>query len=550
MDQVPDTAQHFIECDTESCGNFSEFYCNTCHQRICDQCIQRHHEQKKNKRHDIVPYQERKRKIPSEKCRIHPTQEIDVYCYDCQDPVCSFCFVRHHSGHGLSDLETIYNDILQKCQNEITDIWKREIPHAKDNVELIEKKGEKVKKEIAKFRVSMKNRADELKEVVDNILNDKNKKLDEIENYVQTEIKEQQKETEDYIKYLEKMITDYESRMSSITHTELMKFHVEISLATFKMPYKSEPNLPTFTLGSLNKEEVAKQFGEIELDSPERITLSSVTKVSEKTIQEQGLILSHLSFLPPNKFWVSDRWGILFQFDMEGNILQEIPTGMSYIQGIHTVTTEGYLLYTDNSKNTVYRVTSDKSINKFIQTGSWEPGAIYFSPVNGHILLGMKRNRENKITRYNRDGRKLNDIQWDEEGQNIYQGIDYITENINGDICTSDLKACQVVMVTASGDYRFSYSGHHSQSGFHPYGVCTDVLGHMLVCNGYYSLKENCFSIHLLDINGQFLTLLLTPEQCPSSPCALCIDDKHNLWVGGLKSSTVFLYKYLQNSKI
>ncbi|XP_061171081.1 uncharacterized protein LOC133180626 [Saccostrea echinata] len=543
MDQVPDTAQHFIECDTESCRNFSEFYCNTCHQRICDQCKQRHLEQ--NNGHEIVLYQERKRKVPSEKCRMHPTKNIDVYCDDCQDSACSVCFSRDHGNHLNTDLETIYNEILQQCQEEITDIWKTVIPKAEDNVKSLEEKRENVKKEITKFRVSMKKRADELKETVDSVLTNNNQKLDEIENSVINDKVEQQKKTEDYINYLKKIVSDLERKMSSIKLSEVMKFYKDISLATLKRPNKAKPKLPIFTLRTLNKEEIAKLLGEIEL---ERFELASVTEVNE--VSNQGHIPHHLSPLPPDKFWALDNSGNLIQSDMEGNILsKEISTSMWYIRGNHTVTTDGELLYTNNKKYTVYKVASDMSINKLIKTGSLEPGAIFSSPFNGHILVGMGTKSDSKVTIYNREGRKLQDIKRDDEGQTLYEGIDYLTENINGDICASDNYAKKVVVVTASGEYRFSYSGHESQSGFRPYGICTDVLGHILVGNGYISHSENCSGVHLLDINGRFLSFLLTLDQCPPRPCALCIDDQHNLWVGGRRSSTVSVYKYLQKTK-
>ncbi|XP_062608951.1 uncharacterized protein LOC134270721 [Saccostrea cucullata] len=545
MVEVPDTAQHYIECDTESCKNFSEFYCNTCHQRICDQCKQRHIDQKD--KHEIVLYHERKRKLISEKCKIHSTQDINVYCDDCQVPICSMCFALHHCVHEQSDLETIYNDTLQQCQKEISMIWKTVIPEAKNNIESNWEKTENIKKEMAKYRVSMKKRADEIKKAVDSILTDNNKKLDEIENSILNELVEYQKETEGYRNFLEKMIADYESEISSVKYTELMKFHLDISLATLKMPTISEPKLPILRLGKLNKEKLTKQFGEIKANSPEMFKLSFVTKVSEKSIQEPGPF--HLSPLPPNKFWASDNFRSLIQYDMEGHILHEISTTILDFQGNHTVTTEGELLYTDYRKHTVYRVTSDMSTKKFIQTGSWVPGAIFSSPINGHILIGLERKSAQKITRYNKEGRKLQDIQSDDKGQTLFNCVNFITENINGDICASDWRARKVVVVTASGEYRFSYSGQQSQSGFLPHGICTDVLGHILVCNGFLTFDENCSSVHLLDKDGHILSFLLTPEQCPPYPRALCIDDQHNLWVGGRGSSTVSVYKYLQRTE-
>ncbi|XP_062597038.1 uncharacterized protein LOC134258492 [Saccostrea cucullata] len=182
-------------------------------------------------------------------------------------------------------------------------------------------------------------------------------------------------------------------------------------------------------------------------------------------------------------------------------------------------------------------------------TESWGLGAIFSSSINGHILVGMERNAEKKVTRYNKEGRKLQGIQWGDQGQSLYQRIDYITENINGDICSSDSSAGRVVVVTASGEYRFSYyglhrfsySGRHSQSRFCPFGICTDVLGQILICN--YS------DVHLLDINGQFLSFLLVKDQCPKSSCGLCIDDEHNFWIGASDSSTVSVYKYLKKTK-
>ncbi|XP_062593289.1 uncharacterized protein LOC134254781 [Saccostrea cucullata] len=547
MDQVPDSAQHYIECDTESCRNLSKFYCNSCHQRICVQCKQTHVE--KNNEHEIVLYQERKRKLPSEKCKIHPTQDVDVYCKVCQDPLCSTCVFKNHRDHDISDLETIYNDILQQCQMEITEIWNTVIPKAKNNIGSIGEKKDNVKREISKLRVSMKNRADELKIVIDSVLTDYNKKIDEIENSIQNVMEEQQKRTEDYINYLYKIISDYESKLFSVKPTELMKIHIDISLASLKRPNKAKLKVPIFTPPTLHKEEICKQFGKIELDSSEMFELSSIKKVSEITIKEH---VYHLFPLPPDNFWASGVFGNLMQYNMERKILKKITNSMTIerkIYGDHTVTIKKALLYTDYSKNTVYRVANDMSINNLIQTGNWKPGAIYSSPINEHIFVGMERNLDNKITRYNKEGRKLQEIQWDVKRRKLYQSVNYITENINGDICTSDTKARQVVVVTASGEYRFSYSGHRSQSGFLPCGICTDVLGHILVCNGFITFKENCSSIHLLDKDGHILSFLLTPEQCPPHPRALCIDDKHNLWVGGWDSSAVYVYRYLLMTK-
>ncbi|XP_062598046.1 uncharacterized protein LOC134259485 [Saccostrea cucullata] len=254
----------------------------------------------------------------------------------------------------------------------------------------------------------------------------------------------------------------------------------------------------------------------------------------------------HLSVLSSGNFWASNSWGDLILFDKEGNVLKKITTNVVDAMGYHTTTIERKLLFTVAKTKTIFQVTSELTSSKIILCEEWEPGAIHSSCINGDMLVGMIKNKEFKVTRFSKEGKKLQVIQRDEKGNNLYKSINYITENINGDICTSDNTAHRVVGVTRSGQHRFFYFGLQSQSAFHPNGIRTDRLGHILVCNSYCSLFRNNSSVHLLDMDGQFLSLLLPPDQCPKKPRALFLDDQDSLMVGGEDSSTVIVYKYLQ----
>jgi hypothetical protein len=123
----------------------------------------------------------------------------------------------------------------------------------------------------------------------------------------------------------------------------------------------------------------------------------------------------------------------------------------------------------------------------------------------------MTRNGDWKVTRYSKDGEKLQDIQRDEERRALYWNITYLTENINGDICVTDSCRQEVVVGTEYGQYRFSYSGQRSLDEFVPYGICTDDLGHIIVCNHPLTVfKDN---VHLLSKDGQFLMFINTSDQ-------------------------------------
>ena len=152
--------------------------------------------------------------------------------------------------------------------------------------------------------------------------------------------------------------------------------------------------------------------------------------------------------------------------------------------------------------------------------------------------MGIERNEEAKVTRYSKTGKEIQNIQRDNQGQELYSDPRYIAENINGDICTSDYNKRAVVVVNKSGQHRFSYKGRGSE--FLPWGICTDVLGHILVCD-----KDNK-SVHLLDQDGRFLSIILSAQQGIKDPRGLCVDDENNLYVGQFDTNTVTVYKYLQ----
>ncbi|XP_052672751.1 uncharacterized protein LOC128155189 isoform X2 [Crassostrea angulata] len=94
----------------------------------------------------------------------------------------------------------------------------------------------------------------------------------------------------------------------------------------------------------------------------------------------------------------------------------------------------------------------------------WTPISIHSSHINGDMLVGMRKDGGGaRVTRYNKKGEEIQNIQKDNKGQELYGTTHYITENINGDICTSDYDNKTVVVVNKSGQRRFSYTGQRSK---------------------------------------------------------------------------------------
>lgn len=117
----------------------------------------------------------------------------------------------------------------------------------------------------------------------------------------------------------------------------------------------------------------------------------------------------------------------------------------------------------------------------------------------------------------------------------------YITENINRDIIVSSWSTSKVVAVDKTGQHRFTYKLRSFE--FRPMGICTDVLGQIIVCNN----KTPEPNVHLLDVDGNFLLYLLTSTIGFRSR-ALCVDDKHNLYVG--VNDGIDVYSYLTDAML
>nr|XP_022341637.1 tripartite motif-containing protein 2-like [Crassostrea virginica] len=571
--------QHYLVCGTEDCQKNGQFYCNDCHRPLCEQCRDEHLKSPKTKIHEIVLYRYRNQQLPVEKCEIHPKRNVDMFCKECQIPLCSKCSTRKdHHGHKFDDLEEIYTEKYTLQQTEFSKIQKFFLPTTQELKKNIDEDATEVKKVMESIRTSMKAEAKSLKNLVDEVTSENIEQTYTMEKSLLKMLQSQETTYNDYIAYLEKTSDAFQENLS-ITHHKLL---FSKTLKIQPIPETTKPVPPVFTAGTFNKNDVAKLLGKVNVPNtkPEKRKIQPMEAVTthmkstekqlerskEKSDMKQTLSLSssvtkvreysvpgvnsafHVSVEKSDRLWVSDRSGNLVQTDLQGKQLQRIKTSHG-IKGYHTATQDGDLIYTDKDKRVIYRKTTDKKITEF-KTGDWRPLSVHSSRINGDILVGMIKQdqhsrvlsviMDSKVTRYSKAGKELQNIQKDNQGQDLYRKPHYITENINGDICTSDYSKQAVVVVNKSGQHRFSYRGQGSR--FCPYGICTDVLGHILVCD----TSLNSQSVHLLDQDGGFLSFILSSQQGTTSPCGVCVDDENNLYVGQYDTNTVTVYKYLQ----
>ena len=261
----------------------------------------------------------------------------------------------------------------------------------------------------------------------------------------------------------------------------------------------------------------------------------------------------HITHVAPERVWVSDMKGHLFLMDYEGKVLVTIKTRSGH--GFHTVNRKGALLYTDAESKQVYKVRFKRkrlgvkvsSVHKkpLLTTSDWTPLCIHASRHNGDLFVGMCNEIRARVTRYDSSGRELQEMELDNEDTPLYELPQFITENFNFDVITSDRTG--IVAVDYSGKRRWTYSGHgistsglsKTGSGFLPAGICCDKLLNIAV----YDVFDN--RVHLLDKDGNYLSRLLVLGNA-WIPQGLCFDDENNLYCGDRSKISVFKYEYLR----
>nr|XP_022297076.1 tripartite motif-containing protein 5-like isoform X1 [Crassostrea virginica]XP_022297077.1 tripartite motif-containing protein 5-like isoform X1 [Crassostrea virginica] len=559
--------QHYLVCGTEDCQENGQFYCNACHRPLCEQCRDEHQKSPNTKNQEIVLYRHRKHQLPVELCQDHPTRNKELFCRECSIPLCSKCStMKEHKGHDIDDLEEIYADKYAVWQGEFSKIQKYFLPTTNDLKSDIEENVTEIKKIMESIRTSMKAEAKTLKNLVDEVASENIENTHTMEKSILKMLKSQETTYDVYITYLWKMSDEFQEYLS-ISNQKLL---FTKTLRIQPIPETTKPVPPVFTAGRFSKNDVTKLLGKVNVPNKKpqkrkiqlmeaesahmKSTEKQLEQSKEKSDMKPTLSLSssltkvreysvpgvdsayHVSVDKPGRLWVSDDKGNLVQTDLQGNLLQKIQTSGGF--GYHTATQDGDLIYTDSYKKEIYRITPDRKLTEFIKTGDWKPLNVHSSRINGDILVGMCKEREAEVTRYNKAGKEIQNIQRDNQGQKLYRCPCYITENINGDICTSDRSKRTVVVVNKSGQHRFSYTGQ--QSGLFPNGICTDVLGHILVCESFSD------TVRLLDQDGGFLSVILSPQQGIEFPRGVCVDEENNLYVGQYLNNTVTVYKYLQ----
>jgi len=99
--------------------NDATSYCLDCQDYYCETCTKAHKMTKVTKNHQLISIQEMKdegqinsisKSTSQLYCQMHQQKEVELFCYDCKEPICSFCVPQHPSHKILTLSDVIENE--------------------------------------------------------------------------------------------------------------------------------------------------------------------------------------------------------------------------------------------------------------------------------------------------------------------------------------------------------------------------------------------------------------------------------------------------------
>lgn len=131
-------AQDVIRCSL--CENAVEYHCNCCEIRLCSDCTSIHLSDK-SKTHEVVAFTSRKISEVIPECSKHGKSKCEIFCRDCEIPICAKCVVSVHRQHNFSEMEEFLDEKRTEILDEIKETEAKLLPQIQKQKNTTAEKG-------------------------------------------------------------------------------------------------------------------------------------------------------------------------------------------------------------------------------------------------------------------------------------------------------------------------------------------------------------------------------------------------------------------------
>lgn len=451
---------------------------------MCAECRENHIHDLDTIDHNVVIYREKIYQNPTghEVCPKHPDNDYEMYCEPCELPVCFYC--AEHRRHKWRNIQRVYqikrqhhSKTFQKIRNEAILYMRVFLPEIKADVKFCHT-------QFCLYRSKMLAK-------VQKIINGLGEELHNV-NFKHACLT-QKIETMKHLTIIQSFVQKYEQ--SGRKPTQFLLFMKKIRLSDILCTHYATCHSVLSMTEVIKKEDVSVSVSEIQITDRgkrrignERLLKLVSNPELQRRVEVKGVRgCSNISCMTSELVWISDSFNNLILTNTAGDTLH-YRDDLCSEYGSHTVNKEKEFFYIDRNYN-IIKLSKDMKTTAIIikkMDTAWIPRCICWSSLNLDLLIGMYRKdpRKGIVTRYSQSGKLTQIIQKDNTGLELYNDPRYITENENGDVVVSDsIFPGAVVAIDRNGKHRFSYTGHPPGSELMLWGISTDALSHILLCD-------------------------------------------------------------------
>ena len=485
-------------------------------------------------------------------CTKHTTEEMDMYCKQCQTATCTKCMGVDHLGHELDTVAKLSRKLTNNRTEFLMDLTAKFDMKRKPRMRLLRE----VKCRNEHLFTDNVNSLEETREKLHHIVDEL---VDKEVNTCQTNKaqhdadldKMERPHIEDDEK-IQKMLTTFEK--TTMTGIDIIEYHEKLSALIEGKEVVSGAekfcNRLVYRQGKIERNELQRMVGEMRkakevLESPEQISMFRYQESNVYTIRPVSSYNAWFKFNNnPEHFALFNKEG------QQKTTFQSQKGNLSFL-----VTVDNNFISADYESKGVMRIDLSGKTTNILKSSDLRPVEIG-SALNGNILVSfvdtMSSSRtaesQRKVQMLTPQGEVLHTYEFEKDGSTpVFTYPIRPTQNYNSNVCVVNKYSVSVrpksyrgnvCVFYEDGGLKFIYRGHGQEIS--PLGICCDSLCNIIF--GSYLLNTN--SVHIIDSEGKFLKFLFTNETCVPSPSSMAL-YKDVLWVGSASGEVrVYRYKY------
>ncbi|XP_076109199.1 uncharacterized protein LOC143078119 [Mytilus galloprovincialis] len=491
------------------------------------------------KKQDVVG-----KKLATHKCSIHTSNDISIFCRQCNKLICPSCLTQEHQQHVMCDIETIHNEKLGILTDKNHIITNEFVPFFTEENSKLDKILVTHQKHCEKMKLNIMEQDRKLKE---EITKKTSALLQTFENELQTtneEIKKRKSELEDQLSILNykhetiDQIQESDDIQKICETADAMLKHVnEVNISSASLPRKNQE----YKEGNINTETISSLIGLLQ-----PITLPDTAKVQFKVIQTYVTDLNAIGKVTSGeKTWIKNSTSsVLRKIDLSDELLVIGETSNIKVRNMAVNKSGDLFLAFDNSPRIKMVKNGEKEMNDFHQFPiPWidkpqVPVALHCYKddqlIAGTVEKGtsmdtVPHNVKRQIVWLSKDKQVY---EYDQDGRRLFMYPHRITSDTEGNIIILDKfsnKSGRIISMTTEGTIKWTYNGPNDtipNQLFDPWDIIVTSHNNVIICD----MRNN--ALHVLNFDGQIMTCQKTDSLDIKYPASMDVNKKGHLILG------------------